>query len=223
MNYCPDKLFQITYNIKVENSSSGSAFTFESNGERFLITARHVVDSPSKRVEVETERGFELVEYSRCIYPSNREVDLVAIKVENSKDLDLNFHPKFLKYSSHGLGLGFETFFLGYPYGLRNASFRGKNRSFGLVKKAINSGVSYDSSGNAIGFLLDGHNNPGFSGGPCCCFIENKWHLIGGISSYVVQQDSLFDERGTLRMIINENSGIIHCHNIKHLLDELKK
>jgi len=58
--------------------------------------------------------------------------------------------------------------FLGFPYGLRS-SIKGANGPYPLaiIKRGTISGsVPLDPSKKANEILLDGYNNPGFSGGP---------------------------------------------------------
>jgi len=70
--------------------------------------------------------------------------------------------------------IGQDVFFLGFPYNydslLQQSPFG--NTPIPFVKKACMSAII--KSGEDILLLLDGHNNPGFSGGPVCFSASTK-------------------------------------------------
>ena len=69
-----------------------------------------------------------------------------------------------LHATTAGLTLGQDVLFLGFPYGLANELGELNNYfPVPLVKKGIVSALQFEE---ARVLLLDGHNNPGFSGGP---------------------------------------------------------
>ena len=92
------------------------------------------------------------------------------------------------------LQLAEEVYFLGFPYGLwfdvgeLNAGF-----PMPLVKRATVSAM-YTESG---WMLLDGHNNPGFSGGP----VVRRWNgreqvVVGVVSGYRSETSRVVDGSG---------------------------
>lgn len=100
-------------------------------------------------------------------------------------------HP--LEISTANMILSEDVYFLGFPFGLSNDS-ADLNAQFPipLVKKGIISAFS----GKDSPILLDGHNNPGFSGGPVVrCSKPNQ--VIGVISAY----------RSEWRQVLNESGG----------------
>ena len=223
--FAPNQLFDVTYGIRANETSSGTCFTFEYHGRKYLITAKHVLTGNGTFVEVHTNSGFKQVMYNNYYESSNPEVDIVALEIDATCEQLFNFHSSFFEYTSHGLLLGADTYFLGYPYNLANLSMSSSTRRNAIVKKGIVSGPAYGSESRELGFLLDGHNNPGFSGGPCFYLDnisgKNKWLLFGVISSYVAQTETLYDQKGHARMTINENSGIINTHSIDKIILEL--
>ena len=74
--------------------------------------------------------------------------------------------------------------------------------------------------------FLDGHNNPGFSGGPVFVVNESNHHVtvIGIISGYIPQKSPVKDDSGNdvflnvngtaKRVFSQENSGIIKAVQI---------
>ena len=60
-------------------------------------------------------------------------------------------------------------------------------------------------------FYLDGHNNPGFSGGPVVYKMINQsnFRICGVISGYRCQQQPGFISGSPLNIYFNENTGLI--------------
>ena len=93
-----------------------------------------------------------------------------------------------------------------------------------LVKKASVSGFYQNDEGENVGFYLDGHCNPGFSGGPCLSPRSDKrWNIFGIASFYIPQEEVLYDEDQRSRMVLFENSGIFICYNIGFIIRAIEK
>lgn len=104
--------------------------------------------------------------------------------------------------------------------------------TFSITKKAIVSGRIKNEEDNYI-IILDGHNNPGFSGGPIITHndqIKNSF-IIGVISGYYFQPDKNKiwieenNEKKEVEFIVNSNSGIIisyPCEYIIEIINQIK-
>ena len=215
----PINILDIVYQIKVNNSSTGTCFTILKNNKPYLITARHVVVNASK-IDINMDTGWKALNFNNIIFPDNQEVDIAAISLDNKYLDELKFVS--FKYTSDSLVLAGDSYFFGYPYNLQNNNVSTMTRGAPIVKKAIVAGDAYDTKGNSIGFLLDGHNNPGFSGGPCLAESHTKeWIIFGVTSSYIPQHEVLYDKNGKERMILFENSGIMNSHSIDEIIKKL--
>jgi hypothetical protein len=68
-------------------------------------------------------------------------------------------------------------------------------------------------------WLVDGHNNPGFSGGPDVFNqgggIGTIWHVLRVVSAYVTQAIAVTGGDGE----VSTNSGIIVVYDIKHAIE----
>ena len=77
-------------------------------------------------------------------------------------------------------------------------------------------------SGENILLLLDGHNNPGFSGGPVCFSTptQDLMTIAGVISGYRYHKKAIIDENDNPQPHYwKENTGIIYAYSIKHAVD----
>lgn len=218
MSTIPINTFDIIFNIRASQSSTGTCFSLIHDSRKFLITAKHVLGNYNENptIEIETNSGWISVDYSQIIVCENNEIDIAAIELQQPVNQEIKFVN--FNYSTENIILGGDCYFLGYPYGLKNYNM-GNQRGNAIIKKSIISGDVYDTRGSSIGLLLDGHNNPGFSGGPCLTKTSSGWNIFGVISSYVTQSEILYDKDGRQRMIIQENSGIINSHDIDNIVN----
>jgi len=142
---------------------SGSGFTIDVDGRQYIITAKHVVSKVRDGDSIGVRRldGWTSVRVKvlRCDEP----VD-IAVLIPN-KQVTLNFP---LEPTGKGWQLGQESYFLGFPFGelLSDVKFENADSRFSMpfIKMAVWSASS--PAGNGAVIFLDGHNNPGFSGGP---------------------------------------------------------
>jgi len=208
------------FNIRVDNQVSGTCFYMPLDGRHYLVTAKHLFTSSlTVSKDIWVKGSWQQID-GRVICQQGSEIDIVAIEVA---ELGIFHRVDSVVYASDGTLLSAEAFFLGFPYGIRNERVKGQVWPAPLVKKAVISGIAEDTDGNAVGFYLDGHNNPGFSGGPCVtATAKGSWQIFGVVSSYLPQREILYDERGNERMVLLENSGIFVCHNIDGIIDEIR-
>ena len=120
---------------------------------------------------------------------------------------DIQISPTYpLNPTLGGIILGQDVYFLGFPYSLKS-DVGSINRNFPLplVKKAIVSLVA--ERGHYI--LLDGHNNPGFSGGPVVFHPNNRGNdfcVAGVVAGYRHACDPVYKNKSKTKfqsVIIN--------------------
>ena len=151
-------VFQRTFQFSF-GESQGTCFTVDHDNRQYIVTARHLVErlTDSATIKIKHEEVWK-----DCL------VNLVG-HCEGKIDISVlaagfQISPTYtLPTSAGGITLGQDVYFIGFPYGI--ASEIGElNRNFPLpfVKKA-----TFSASTPKLDILfLDGHNNPGFSGGP---------------------------------------------------------
>ncbi len=145
-------------------TDAGSGFTVDVDGRQYIITAKHVVSAVKDNDSIRVHRldGWTSVHVKvlRCEDPID-----IAVLIPD-KQVTLNYP---LEPGQAGMQLGQDTYFLGFPYGelfFSDVRFEkvGDHISIPFIKKAVWSATLQIPTGAVI--FLDGHNNPGFSGGP---------------------------------------------------------
>lgn len=210
--------FASTFNI-LKDSSTGTCFMIYENQKNYIVTAKHVLGkiSNKQKIKFSIQQNGNWSELSgEVLLHSNPQID-VAVIITNFDTL----YTHAIKIGSTYPILGQEGFFLGYPLGIATHDNIMDGFPIALVKKCTFSG-SFSQNG-VIGFFLDGHNNPGFSGGPVLFRdFNNKSsvpYLIGIISGYINERKEMITTFGNFKY--DENSGIILCYGANHIKEIL--
>jgi S1-C subfamily serine protease len=190
--------------------SLGSGFTLTLHGRQWLVTARHVVDGwDVEDIRVTTLRGAGTNRLER-IADMQPGADIAVFSVDGELTQDLP-----LAATLEGICYSQDAYFLGFPFGF---GLNPQDSSLPFVKKAIISALYKDVNGVGL-VLLDGINNPGFSGGPVvfCRQGTQDWHVAGVVSSYWTEQVSVVGGVGT----VEANTGIIVAYDIRHAVEAI--
>ena len=138
----------------------GTAFALDVDGRQYIVTAKHVV------AELGTE-GTLLIDKSDMWVP----VPVKVFRCDDPVDIAVLVPPRQLtvtyplEATMQGVRYGQDMYFAGFPYGLHtNAPALNGGYPVAFVKKAVMSGEISEAGASEI--LLEGYNNPGFSGGP---------------------------------------------------------
>ncbi len=187
------------------------------DGKSYLVTAKHFANC------ISDEGVFQ-------IQHDNQWKDLkVKLVAHAAGEIDISvFAPPFrlalpgipLEADMGGLSYGQDVFFLGYPYGFFG-ELGALNHNFPMpfVKRALVSCVEQDPSGVTRVFL-DGHNNPGFSGGPVVFQKSGskEFKIAAVISGYKAVNEPVFKEATPLPFTVRYNTGIIISYSVQHAL-----
>ena len=216
MTMITTNILQRTFRIMYDNRT-GTCFTIDVDGRQYLITAQHVASSII---------GSGIVKIFQEGIWKNLQVELVG-QGENGVDITvlapgLRLSPSHpLNTSMAGVIVSQDMYFLGFPYGLMNDGGQ-LNADFPLplVKKGILSAMQF---GNVRKLLLDGHNNPGFSGGPVVCHRvddpKDQLTVVGVVSGYLQSSEPVYDANRQAAYSFYSNTGIVEAHGIGHALD----
>ncbi|MGB8360856.1 MAG: serine protease [Acidimicrobiia bacterium] len=216
-------IFRRVVRLEFGKGGVASGFTVESErGNQYLVTARHVVreaEGSDLTASIEGRQSAIRLDPLPGI-PENVDVAVLPLEEKLTADLEIDV-------SSQGLIWSQEVFFLGYPHGLQTAIDHAPEQAFAFVKKGIVSALQ--SKGDVRVWFVDGHNNPGFSGGPMC-FQNNKskrWGVFGVVSGYWpeplrrlsdISSEQLDEAIGQLVA----NSGIVIGYDISYAADAIR-
>ena len=200
-----------TYRIRC-GDSIGTGFTMDIDGKQYLVTARHVLARLSQESEIYIFGNNQWIPLQiQLVGHAPDTIDISVLAPERRltpPDLPVNA-------SSDGVMYGQEVYFLGFPYHfLGIIIFTDEGFPLPFVKRAILS--CFD--GNV--FLLDGHNNPGFSGGPIIFGRPGNppTNIAAVISGYKFVQEPIFDGQAQTELTYEYNTGIIVSYKIEHAL-----
>jgi S1-C subfamily serine protease len=194
-----NRVMQIHYPTSPE---SGTAFTIEIDKRQYLITARHLVQGIKQQDQVELKKSTNWVTVPVTVINTDTNADIAVLVLPAQITTAYPVSPTF----EHSV-IGQDVYFLGYPYGLYIPTQGGFNVAF--EKKAIISSAITDSNGIPYIFL-DGHNNPGFSGGPIAFknVRDGHWHIGGVVIGYRWEPNGIVNSTDTTAFV-KENTGIV--------------
>ena len=214
-------VLQKVFAIKI-NESIGSSFAYPLNGYFCFITAAHVIENLKNKLEAEIEIYTNNIWKKIKVTPyflDKNDIDIAILKT----DIKVEEGESATELSAANLILGQDIYFLGFPYfDLKIKYTASQFNSFftiPFVKKGVLS--KFDNTN----IFFDGHNNPGFSGGPIVFwdYQEKKHKVLGIVSSYVTQRGSVQKIETSSKEFYNENSGIGHGYNIRYAKELLEK
>lgn len=188
---------------------TGTAFAIDIDGRQYLITARHVADSLSgpSQIQVFRQGAWSALPVS-VIGHAPGDVD-VSVLAPSRRLTPTNNLP--LPANSRGMVYGQDSYFLGFPYNvLTRYILGGDGFPLPLVKRATVSAMDRGV------FLLDGHNNPGFSGGPVVFTLPNQadFRVAAVISGFQAVEEPVLHGGEETDLTYRYNTGIIVAHDV---------
>jgi S1-C subfamily serine protease len=207
------RVYQIRF-----GGETATSFLMDYEDRQYFVTARHVMKSAGDGATVSVEfQGLSEKWKTRSVtvlLGKNECVD-VAILVPADKKVS-SVEPIPYPYS---YAFGQEAYFMGFPYGLSTSI--GDQGAVALIKHAYISArvscASISSGGDKDEefILLDGFNNPGFSGGPIIAP-----DVFAPLTNVRVQK--LIGVVGGFVEVSAMNTGIIYATPIKKAIDLIK-
>lgn len=217
----PENILKGTFQIGY-GDSIGTAFTIDIDKRRYLITARHVVEGikESDALTVHHDRQWKPLPV-RLVGIGGEDFDIAVLAPATPIGTDHLLLP-----NDNTLYLSQDVYFLGFPYGIHSEGTPELNLSFPLplVKKAIVS--MFDFRKDGVGHIfLDGHNNPGFSGGPIfySALGTQEPRIAGVISGYRFQQEPIYHQGQQTPLTYHYNTGIIIACSMNRVMDLIRE
>ena len=188
---------------------TGTAFTIEEGGREYLVTARHIAHSLQGRCQIEAfkDGGWTPLQVT-TVGHAQGDVD---ISVLAPAERLTPTRPLPLPASSEGLTYGQEAFFLGFPYGIGDMFLKETGHPVPFVKRVTISTLFGKP------YLLDGHNNPGFSGGPVvfCPPARKEFQVAAVVSGYRSARAPIRDDEDRdTEFHLRENTGIVVAYDV---------
>jgi hypothetical protein len=181
-----ERVLNVRVNAGTAKEGTATAFTIDVDGREYLITAKHVVQGLKENDKIDIFMNGDWSPLEVKIFRCDDPIDIAVLIPP--RQLTTNFD---LPFDNRSIVFGQDTYFLGFPYGIQSSG-HGVNGSYPLaiMKRGTFSGsVGVDPSKKAVKMLLDGYNNPGFSGGPIVYRDLNQsgvvMKLIGVVSGFI--------------------------------------
>lgn len=218
------RIVAATYRVQA-GDQTGTMFALELEDQQYLITARHLAQYAGEALKIEWEQGW-IAAPADLIGHCSDEVDISVYSARQC--LPLLLDPEWHNLDIEpDLRLGEGIRFYGFPYGL-STSRRNGTVPVPLVKAGIVSGFFGAAQlGPNSSFLIDGHNNPGFSGGPVVSIRGGKYRVAGVVSGYLPHDEEvrsrMSEENDGRSEYVQQNSGIMLAWNIQHVVDLIRQ
>lgn len=227
----------------------GTIFSLDVDQREYWVTAKHILTGaehpPYGSI---AEASVQL----RILNPAAEAeewipVDFAVVNQNDDKDVDvvvlaprepvLNAPLPSLPADSSGAFLGGDCEFLGFPFGggWRAPFDNGKSFWMPYIKHCVMSALTHE--GKKV-WVLDGINNPGFSGGPVIFLTGPQQKVMAVVSGYLTeptdvvpstpdkappQKSKKTKHRKPPKEVVNVNSGFIIAFDISYAVDAIHK
>lgn len=225
MAVVPVQCWMRTFKVEFAGGAA-SCFAINHRDRQWLVTAKHVADAAVKNgaaaLTLTGENGLN-VELSGPLVnvplvqegPDVTVFDLGGKKIVRD---DMTLVP-----SADGIQLSQEVFFLGYPLpGTLPLMGRLPAVRHGILsQRALLNGITT--------WIIDGHNLPGFSGGPLV-FAEHggagsTWHVLGVVHGYWPHRIDVEVAGAAMPAGVSfkvpTNAGLVVVYDIQHAIDAI--
>lgn len=213
--------------FKVEFAGgAASCFVINHRDRQWLITAKHVADDAVQNgvadLTLTGENGLD-VELSGPLMPIPLVQDGPDITVFNLGEMKIVRDDMTLVPSADGVALSQEVFFLGFPLpGALPLMGRLPAVRRGILSQRV------DLDGDAA-WIIDGHNLPGFSGGPLVFADQHgqgsTWHVLGVVHGYWLHPIDVevvgADLPDGVSFSVPTNAGLVVAYDIKHAIQAI--
>ena len=198
----------------------GTCFTIDVDDKQYLCTAKHCLDNfRGNSIELFHEEQWKTLEVELVGFGSN-DTDICVLSTK------IQLSPSYrLPPTMDGIALGQDAYFLGFPYGIQiEVGDINQHFPLPLVKRATVSAIQRFQEQTIM--FLDGHNNPGFSGGPIVFTkpgdVKNELSVAAIISGYRFEPSPVLDDKDKETSLkVHTNTGIVFSYAIKHALDAI--
>lgn len=208
----------------------GTAFALDIKNKRYLVTASHVIESMDRKEgTIYIFRNKRWNPYEVIIVgkgdANNPETDIAVLSSKCPLPVVLSSPDFSLNPSVVNILWGQRVYFCGFPYGqyIKDAT---ESHPIPLTKGAILSGMQTTTSTEKGMFILDGHNNEGFSGGPAVFQLgEDRnadFQVFGVVRGYRANEVDISHKGKPTELTSMENTGLMHCPSIMRAVEMIE-
>lgn len=214
----PPSIIQNVFPIK-NGKKTGTCFTINHEANQYFVSAKHIINNINDGDCLEflfsgihTKANVKTISH----HPT---ADVSVFTIDD--DIEL---PE-LEYYINKIKPGQETFFLGFPTiaGERKSNETPGKYPQALIKKATISKIIH--SDTDIYFLLNGKNNPGFSGGPVIMEdpSKKKFKVTAVISGFKRVKESVQLKEKVKPISLRDRTGIILAYSVGNAVEAIGK
>ncbi|MDR1162805.1 MAG: serine protease [Candidatus Accumulibacter sp.] len=215
-----NKVFQRTFRMQFDGQTA-TCFTVDRYGKQYIVTARHVLPESGRIATIEVQHEGEWKRLDcKILARGPGDVDICILAPPHAISPSVEIAP-----TTRGIALGQDVYFLGFPFGLQSeVGELNDGFPFPLVKKACVSMLSLKGR-DARYLLLDGVNNPGFSGGPVVFSPPGNSEaacIAAVVAGYRFVWDKVYLDDKETELTVPSNTGIIMAYSIEHALEMIR-
>lgn len=198
----------------------GTCFTVDVAGRQYVVTARHLLVDLLSGEDVEVEILHDdhwkpLPVHVAWLAEPPSDVAILAPRQQ------LSHASMTLEPTLGDILLGQQVFFLGFTE-LDVQRFPGSvDFPMPLVRQGILAGIIHQDETTA--FVIDGHNIPGFSGGPVVFtpYGSNKFRVAAVISGYRAERNPVMSGDEPTELYVRDNSGLVIAYSFKDGIEHI--
>lgn len=196
------------------NDNTGTCFSLDIEGKRYLVTAAHMLGGMPSAGSIDIAHTERWLPLPVNLVGRDDDVDVAVLAPQGLIGAS---HP--VAATTKGMTLAEDVYFLGFPFNIEQIAPFETNAGFPLplVKKGIISCFGFDTGV----MLLDGHNNPGFSGGPVVRANTQRAEpvVIGVVTAYRTERQRVLDEASNEGpYTYDTNTGIVQVGDANSIL-----
>ena len=196
-----------TFRLK-RGKAIGTCFTIDVAGRQYLVTARHVVADllagAVAAVEILHEGDWKVLPvHVAWLAEPPADVAILAAQQQLSP-ANMTLEP-----TPAGMSVGQQVYFLGFIELEVAAPPGGSGYPMPLVRQGILSGIIPQNGITAL--VIDGHNIPGFSGGPVVFKPTGspEFRVAGVVSGYRWDPKPVFHNDTETELYVRDNAGLV--------------
>ena len=202
-----------TFRLK-HGKNIGTCFTIDVAARQYIVTARHVVadllSGEVAVVEILHDREWKLLPVT-VAWLSEQPADVAILAPQQQ----LSHRDVTLEPTAGGIAIGQQVYFLGFTELEVLAPPGGAGFPMPLVRQGVLAGIMVQD--DTMVLVIDGHNIPGFSGGPVVFKPQGSrdYRVAGVVSAYRPQPKPVLRAGQETEYYIAENSGLVVAYSLK--------